>query len=120
MPLISQPLRLNSISQRLLVAAAVLCMVTAPGVAGTVAPRIAGPESPLEAEEEFQERLEEGVINGRRRVSGQRRTAATSDSRKSLMNAAQAGRLQRRNRAVAPYCGGGHRLANGVLAPMIC
>lgn len=99
---------------RLLAATAMLFAVAAPSVAGLVKLRVDESKSPFEAGHEFERKLEEGLLNSPRRLrlpAGQRKPVVGPD--RDLHSHAAA-------HSPPFHAADGHRLPNGLPAPLTC
>ena len=96
-----------------MVVATVISTVVLPAAGGTESLRLNGPESPFEQEEESQGKLGEGL------VSDQRRPRMRGAHRQTHM--ASRGCVRTRFTPAPPLrCVDGHRLQNGLRAPLTC
>ncbi len=94
--------------------AAMLCMVAASGVVGPVTVRIAESKSPLQSEEEAELKHEEAVTNHHRRI----RLHSAADKVRSAVPQSKQGSYAKRVERSGVVSG--HRLSNGLLAPITC
>ena len=91
----------------------VISTIAAPTVEGVGSSRTIESESPLEKGEESQERLDEGLVNERRRL---RLRAAHTQTRMATQRAVRTCLI----RPSPSRCMDGHRLTSEVLAPLTC
>ena len=99
---------------RALLAGALLLAVSVPTVAGCAVNRLDESSTPVETEEESQEKVEECLVGGQRRF----RLRPCCMNRQS--SASGHSHLNRVRNAGDFRVVEGHRLANGLLAPLTC